>query len=152
MCYAIGAKCKIILGYKGTGGMNIAIQRGEVDGRVISDEAAALYGPVSGMRVVTTLARKRSEKFPECADRVRGGQASSRRRRGCSNGAPASPSLGRIILATPGTPEDRVDLLRKALAEILRDPDLRRRRQEVQPRGRLCQRRGGAGETVEQAR
>ena len=65
MCYALGAKCKIILGYKGTGGMNIAIQRGEVDGRVISDEAAALYGPSSGMRVVTVLARQRSEKFPD---------------------------------------------------------------------------------------
>jgi tripartite-type tricarboxylate transporter receptor subunit TctC len=30
--------------------------------------------------------------------------------------------LGRVILVTPGTPTERVDLLRKALAEILRDP------------------------------
>src|SRR3954469_16659668 len=29
MCYALGARCKIILGYKGTGDMNLAIQRGE---------------------------------------------------------------------------------------------------------------------------
>src|SRR5215510_9961805 len=65
MCYSLGARCKIILGYKGTGDMNLAIQRGEVDGRVISDEAAALYGAGSGMRVITTLARARSEKFPD---------------------------------------------------------------------------------------
>jgi len=41
MCYALGIKCKIIVGYKGTGDMNLAIQRAEADGRVISDEAAA---------------------------------------------------------------------------------------------------------------
>src|SRR5882672_155960 len=65
MCHALGVKCRMIVGYKGTGDMNLAIQRGEVDGRVISDESAALYGSGSGMRVVTTLARKRSDKFPD---------------------------------------------------------------------------------------
>ena len=64
-CYALGIKCKIIVGYKGTGDMNIAIQRGEVDGRVISDEAAALYGSGLGHAGVATLARERSEKFPD---------------------------------------------------------------------------------------
>jgi tripartite-type tricarboxylate transporter receptor subunit TctC len=121
MCYALGAKCKIIVGYKGTGDMNIAIQRGEVDGRVISDEAAALYGPSSGMRAVTTLARKRSEKFPdvptvfEAAKLVPAAERLLDWRAGIS-------SLGRVILVTPGTPPERVDLLRKALAEILQDP------------------------------
>ena len=52
MAYALGMKSKIITGYKGTGGMNLAIQRGEVDGRVVSEESAALYGPSNGMRVV----------------------------------------------------------------------------------------------------
>ena len=121
MCYAIGAKCKIIHGYKGTGDMNIAIARGEVDGRVISDEAAALYGPASGMRVLATLSRTRSEKFPDVPT--------------VFEAAPLSPTaarlldwragiagLGRVILVTPGTPQDRVELLRKALGEILRDP------------------------------
>ena len=31
-------------------------------------------------------------------------------------------ALGRIILVTPGTPPDRVELLRETLAEILNDP------------------------------
>src|SRR4051812_26705248 len=35
MCHALGVKCRMIVGYKGTGDMNLAIQRGEVDGRVI---------------------------------------------------------------------------------------------------------------------
>ncbi len=121
MCYALGAKCKIIVGYKGTGDMNIAIARGEVDGRVISDEAAALYGPASGMRVLATLARNRSEKFPDVPTVFEAAQLAPTAARLLEWRAGIA-GLGRVILVTPGTPPDRVDLLRKALDEILRDP------------------------------
>jgi tripartite-type tricarboxylate transporter receptor subunit TctC len=121
MCYALGVKCKIIVGYKGTGDMNIAISRGEVDGRVISDEAAALYGPSSGMKVVTTLARKRSEKFPDVPTVFEAAQLAPAAARLLDWRAGIS-ALGRVILVTPGTPPERVDLLRKVLGDILRDP------------------------------
>jgi tripartite-type tricarboxylate transporter receptor subunit TctC len=121
MCYALGAKCKIIVGYKGTGDMNIAIQRGEVDGRVISDEAAALYGLSSGMRVVTTLARKRSEKFPDVPTVFEAAKLAPAAERLLDWRAGIS-GLGRVILVTPGTPPERVDFLRRTLAEILQDP------------------------------
>jgi tripartite-type tricarboxylate transporter receptor subunit TctC len=121
MCYALGIKCKIIVGYKGTGDMNIAITRGEADGRVISDEAAALYGAGSGMQVVTTLARKRSEKFPDVPTVFEAAKLSPSAERLLDWRAGIS-GLGRVILVTPGTPQDRVDLLRKALGEVLQDP------------------------------
>jgi len=121
MCHALGAKCKIIVGYKGTGDMNIAIQRGEVDGRVISDEAAALYGPSSGMRVVTTLARKRSEKFPDVPTVFEAAKLALAAER-LLDWRAGIAGLGRVILVTPGTPPERVEFLRKALADILRDP------------------------------
>jgi tripartite-type tricarboxylate transporter receptor subunit TctC len=121
MCHALGLKCKIIVGYKGTGDMNIAIQRGEVDGRVISDEAAALYGPSSGMQVVTTLARKRSEKFPDVPTVFEAAQLDPAAAR-LLDWRAGIAGLGRVILVTPGTPPERVELLRKALADILRDP------------------------------
>src|SRR3954469_2244727 len=121
MCYALGVKCKIIVGYKGTGDMNIAITRGEVDGRVISDEAAALYGAGSGMQVVTTLARKRSEKFPDVPTVFEAAKLSPASERLLDWRAGIS-GLGRVILVTPGTPPERVDLLRKALGEVLQDP------------------------------
>jgi tripartite-type tricarboxylate transporter receptor subunit TctC len=122
MCHALGAKCKIILGYKGTGGMNIAIQRGEVDGRVISDEAAALYGAKSGMRVVTVLSRDRSDKFPDVPTIFEAGKLSPAAARLLEWRASIA-SLGRVILVTPGTPKERVDYLRKELSIILRDPE-----------------------------
>jgi len=121
MCHALGAKCKIIVGYKGTADMNIAIQRGEVDGRVISDEAAALYGPSSGMRVVTTLARKRSEKFPDVPTVFEAAKLAPVAER-LLDWRAGIAGLGRVILVTPGTPPERVEFLRKALADILRDP------------------------------
>jgi tripartite-type tricarboxylate transporter receptor subunit TctC len=122
MCYALGAKCRIILGYKGTGGMNLAIQRGEVDGRVISDEAAALYGPASGMRVVTVLARDRSDKFPDVPTIFEAGGLSPQAAR-LMDWRASIASLGRVILVTPGTPQERVDYLRMELAIILKDPE-----------------------------
>jgi tripartite-type tricarboxylate transporter receptor subunit TctC len=121
MCYALGTRCKIIVGYKGTGDMNMAIQRGEVDGRVISDEAAALYGQSSGMRVLTVLARKRSEKFPDVPTIFEAVKLSPTAER-LLDWRAGIASLGRVILVTPGTPRERVDYLRAALADTLRDP------------------------------
>lgn len=121
MCYALGMKCKIILGYKGTGGMNMAIQRAEVDGRVISDEAAALYGSGSGMRTLTVLARKRSEKFPAVPTIFEAAKLEPTAER-LLDWRSNIASLGRVILTTPGTPKERVDFLRATLADILRDP------------------------------
>ena len=121
MCYALGIKCKIIVGYKGTGDMNMAIQRAEVDGRVISDEAAALYGPSSGMRILTILARKRSEKFTDVPTIFEAAKLSPVAERLLDWRANIA-SLGRVILTTPGTPKERIDFLRAALADVLRDP------------------------------
>jgi tripartite-type tricarboxylate transporter receptor subunit TctC len=121
MCYALSALCKIIHGYKGTGDMNLAIQRGEVDGRVISDEAAALYGPSAGMRVIATLARQRSDKFPDAPTvfEVPSLPPSAVRLLDWRAGIAA---LGRVILVTPSTPQERIAFLRTSLAEVLRDP------------------------------
>ena len=103
LVHALDARSKIIAGYRGTADMNLAIQRGEVDGRVVSEEAAALYGPSGGMRVLVTLARKRAEQRPavliassrvphDCrppaSDRHRRANALRRRRHG-GRGAPA---------------------------------------------------------------
>jgi tripartite-type tricarboxylate transporter receptor subunit TctC len=121
MCYALEVKCKIIVGYKGTGDMNMAIQRGEVDGRVISDESAALYATGAGMRVITTLARKRSSLFPDAPTVFESATLAEQKVR-LLDWRASIAGLGRVILATPGTPQDRVDLLRNVLGEILTDP------------------------------
>src|SRR5262245_19560990 len=121
MAYALGMKAKIVTGYKGTADMNLAIVRGEVDGRVVSEEAAALYGPSNGMRVVTTLARKRVEQFPDAPTVFEVATLSPAQAR-LIDWRAGIAGLGRLILVSPGSPPDRVELLQRAFAEVLRDP------------------------------
>src|SRR4029453_19058789 len=110
MAYALGMKAKIVTGYKGTGDMNLAIARGEVDGRVVSEEAAALYGPSNGMRAVATLARKRVEQFPDTPTVFEVATLSPAQAR-LLDWRAGIAGLGRLILVAPGSPSDRVELL-----------------------------------------
>ena len=121
MAHALGMKSKMIIGYKGTGDMNLAIQRGEVDGRVVSEESAALYGASNGMRVVTVLARSRVEQFPEAPTLFEAATLAPPQAR-LIDWRASIASLGRLMVVTPGTPPDRVDLLQKTFAEIIGDP------------------------------
>jgi tripartite-type tricarboxylate transporter receptor subunit TctC len=121
MAHALGIKSKIIVGYKGTGDMNLAIQRGEADGRVVSEESAALYGPSNGMRVVAVLARTRVEQFPDAPTLFESAELAPAQAR-LIDWRASIAGLGRLMVVTPGTPADRVDLLRNTLADIIRDP------------------------------
>ncbi len=122
LAYATGMKARMIIGYKGTGGMNVALQNGEIDGRVVSDESAALYGPSSGMRVVTTLARKRAEQFPDAPTVFEDVKLSPDAAR-ILDWRAGIASLGRVIAMTPGAPRERADFLRAKLKVILNDRD-----------------------------
>ena len=122
LAYATGMKARMIIGYKGTGGMNIAMENGEVDGRVVTGEAAALYGPSSGMRIAVTLARTRAEQFPDVPTVFEAATVTPEAGR-LLDWRAGIASLGRVINVTPGTPPDRVDYLRTVLRDILTDPD-----------------------------
>ncbi len=119
--HATGMKTKLVIGYKGTGGMMLAMENGEVDGRVVSDESAALIGASSGMRVMAILARKRSSQFPDAPTVFEAARLDADGERILDWRADLA-SLGRLLLVTPGTPQDRVDLLHDLMAQILADP------------------------------
>jgi putative tricarboxylic transport membrane protein len=121
LAHATGMKTKLIIGYKGSADMNLAIQNGEVDGRVVSDESALLYGPSSGMRIVTTLARKRTELLPDVPTVFEAAKLAPDAAR-LIDWRAGIAGLGRVVLATPGTPAERIALLRKSFGEIIRDP------------------------------
>ena len=111
----------MVIGYKGTGGMNIAMENGEIDGRVVSDESAALYGPSSGMRVIATLARQRAPSFP-AAPTVFEAARLSPEAAAMLDWRAGIAALGRVIAVTPGAPADRVEHLRATLRAVLVDP------------------------------
>jgi tripartite-type tricarboxylate transporter receptor subunit TctC len=122
LAYATGMKAKIVLGYKGTGGMNLAMETGEVDGRVVTDEAAALYGPTSGMRVVGAMSRQRAAAFPDAPTIFEAVKLTPDAER-ILDWRAGIAALGRVVNMTPGSPADRVDYMRGQLKAILTDPD-----------------------------
>jgi tripartite-type tricarboxylate transporter receptor subunit TctC len=73
------------------------------------------------MRVVATLARKRVEQFPDAPTVFEAAELSSAAAR-LIDWRAGIAGLGRLMVVTPGTPQDRVDLLQKTFAEIVRDP------------------------------
>ena len=129
--HALGIKTQIILGYKGSGGMNLAIENGEVDGRVVSEEAAALFVRGGKMRVVATLARERSDQFPKAPTVFEAAKLNADQARWVDWRAGVA-ALGRLLVTTPGTPKERVAFLRAALKDVLNDPgfiaDVKKRR------------------------
>jgi tripartite-type tricarboxylate transporter receptor subunit TctC len=73
------------------------------------------------MRILTVLARKRSDKFPDVPTVFEAVKLQDRAARLLDWRANIA-GLGRVILTTPGTPKERVDYLRTALSAVLRDP------------------------------
>lgn len=132
--HALGIKTQIIMGYKGSGGMNMAIETGEVDGRVVSEEAAALFVQGGKMRVVAVLDRQRSEQFPNVPTVFEALPLKPEQAKWLDWRASIA-ALGRLVIATPGTPQDRVAALRDALKDVLTDPafaaDVKKRKLSV---------------------
>jgi tripartite-type tricarboxylate transporter receptor subunit TctC len=118
----LGTKFKIITGYKGGTSMNLAVEQGEVDGRVIAWSALKLDKPdwVEGKKinVLAQMGGKAADlpdvpsiedlvKSPEDLELIELFNSSNR--------------LGRPLATTPDTPADRVKLLRDAFDATMKD-------------------------------
>jgi tripartite-type tricarboxylate transporter receptor subunit TctC len=121
----LGAKIKVVPGYKGSGTIKIAIERGEVQGlcglplstitsfwrdqyksgdfRIILQLSGKKVPALKGIPHVNDLAR--SEEDRQVFDLIFGVQV-----------------LGRVYVAPPGVPADRRDALRAAFEATMHDP------------------------------
>jgi tripartite-type tricarboxylate transporter receptor subunit TctC len=121
LAHATGMKSKIVVGYKGSGGINLAIESGEADARVVSDESAALFTRGGKFEVVAILDRDKSDKFPTVPtvfEQVKLSPSGER----LLEWRAAIASLGRLVMTTKGSPGDRVEAWRRALKDTLADP------------------------------
>jgi tripartite-type tricarboxylate transporter receptor subunit TctC len=121
-----GTKFKLVMGYPGTPAMNIAMERGEVQGRAGSWNSFRGAKPhwiekdMLGHLAVIGLDREPeipdvpllTEFISEPADRLLMGVVAS------------TALFAHIWLAPPGVPADRVGALREAFAKTLNDPEL----------------------------
>ncbi len=127
----VGAKFDFVLGYPGASEIDLAVERGEVICRghdIINHFSGATYKAWHERgfdRHIVQDAQKRDPKLAdtptiyELMDRYNTPQISRRTAEFIS----ASAEFGRPMLAAPGTPADRVKVLREAYAKTMKDPE-----------------------------
>jgi tripartite-type tricarboxylate transporter receptor subunit TctC len=121
----LGAKMKIVSGYKGSASVKIAITRNEVDGicglpmSTIMSSWADIYNSGDFRPVIQLSGRKQPDLkgLPHVDDFAK--TEGDRQTYGLIFGTQA---LGRIYLSPPGTPDARRNALRAALLATMKDP------------------------------
>ena len=122
----IGTKFKIVKGYRGLGGIYLALDRGEVDGFHATIASVQVLRPdwvkEDLVRVLSVTAPDKSPVYPD-APLSRDFVTKSLDRQAIDliggNGV-----IGRAWLTTPDVPQDRVAALRAAFEKTFADPDV----------------------------
>ena len=123
----VGTKYHVILGYTGAGEYDLAIQRGELDGRNVTSYTSYMAGVPEEIRPkLNLLAQLGIRKDPNVPahvpllmDLVKGDPKKEATARLLSI---AFASINRPFAVSPAVPAERVALLRQAFANTMKDP------------------------------
>jgi tripartite-type tricarboxylate transporter receptor subunit TctC len=130
----IGTRFKLVRGYKGSGDLAIAIERGEVQGRAMTWTTLRGDHPdwlnEKKVNVIVQLALKRNPDLPEVPSAME--YVKNEKDRRLYQLLFATLEAGRPFAVASGTPPDRVAALRKAFAELSQDGQFL---EELQQRG-----------------
>jgi tripartite-type tricarboxylate transporter receptor subunit TctC len=123
----LGANLKVVYGYKGTKGVSLAMQRGEVDGSCGMFESSVrsayeTHVKAGEFKIVTQFGRKKVPYFGD-ATRVYDLLKSEDDKK-IADVIFRQTELARPLAAPPGTPKDRVAALRKAMLATFNDPGM----------------------------
>ena len=123
----LGTKFKMVLGYTGSGALNIAIESGEVSARNNSwsswktSKPEWLSGKTISILVYSGPKPADIGDVPALEELVKTDEE-----REVVKVVTAGNGLGHPFATAPGVPEDRVAALRKAFADMLNDPEFRK--------------------------
>jgi tripartite-type tricarboxylate transporter receptor subunit TctC len=126
----VGTKFTLVKGYKSVSESSLAMERGEVQGiSSTSWEFLESKGWIKdgSVRVLYVIGMLRNPKLPQA--RTLAELASTDTDRVVLNSVASASDIGRSILAPPNVPLERVDALRRAFQELVRDPDFIRESQ-----------------------
>jgi tripartite-type tricarboxylate transporter receptor subunit TctC len=122
-CEALKLDCSIVLGYPGSNESAMSVGRGEMDMMYIVDTSAANYISAGQVKVIAAMGRTRSKIFPDTPTIFETLKLSPESAALLDFHATAD-KLGRILVAAPGTPPERVAFLAEAVKQTLTDPAL----------------------------
>ena len=135
----LGTKFKVITGYPSGSEIDVALEKGEIDGRVMGYDALKTTSDWVANKKVNILVQYGAEKDPELpdvpllSDLVKSGAG-----RNVVDFISAAAAMGRPYGLPPNVPEDRAKALRKAFEDTITDPaflaDAKKARKEVRLR------------------
>ena len=121
-----GAKFKVVLGFGGTSQMDLAIERGELDGRgglwssfVVGRPDWIKSGKIIPVLQIGTEDDQLMRGVPQLMS-----LATSEEQRAIYSILSNQPRLSRAFWVAPEVPADRIELLRKAFGDTMKDPEL----------------------------
>lgn len=119
----LGTRFKIIMGYKSSEELNLALDRGEVQARAFSYSSIVSQHPDwISQRKFNFLAQIGTKRLHDLPDTPLITElAKTDEQLGILRLVSSPPGLGQPYLAPPGTPADRVAILREGLAMTMRD-------------------------------
>ncbi len=121
----LGTKFKIVGGYPGGNEINLAMEKGEVGGRGSNSWASWKSGhphwiAEKKIRILVQIALKRAPDLPDIP--LMHELATNEEDRQVLQFLSSDMGIARAIATTPGAPPERVEALRKAFQDMLRDP------------------------------
>jgi len=122
----VGTKFRLVVGYPDGNDVNLAMERGEVEGRSSSPWPSFLAATPHYVRdkLITPIVQVGLEKEADLANvPLLRDLARSAQERQILDFMSTAVAIGRPVATSPGVPEERVAALRKAFDETLRDPD-----------------------------
>jgi tripartite-type tricarboxylate transporter receptor subunit TctC len=121
----VGTKFKIVRGYKGSGEAALAVERGEADGTLMPWEyiKSAHSDWLTGNKIslVAIYVRRPIPEHPEVHSIY--DLAETPEQRGVLTLFLGSDEMGQPIAMPPGVPQDRVEAMRTALDNMVKDPE-----------------------------
>lgn len=126
MNYALGTKMKIILGYKGLGDRILAMERGEIDGGCgINASTLSLHESLISQGKLIPVVQAGRKPFVTLRNvPLTQSYARTDRERNILHAVFGLTEIGRTYALPPGTPKDRVALIRAAFLQSTSDPEL----------------------------
>ena len=118
-CHALGLKCSVVTGYKGSRSAALAVAKGEMDAMYVSETSAFNYVKGKNAKAIATMNRKRSPLFPNLPTAFEQVPDLTKEQQWWIDYRATVESLGRILVMPPSTPDNLVEVVRAATDKIL---------------------------------
>ena len=130
----LGTKFKFVLGYNGAADLNLAMERGEIQGRGASWISVVTQAPQyirdKKLKALVVDGLTRDPLLPEVPTLLE--LARNEEQKAALMMICGSSEFARAVFLPPGVPQERVDALRKAFDATMKDPDFLAEAEKVQ--------------------